>query len=822
MKTIRSLFQVITSLTLLLSLFGTITPVHAAGTTITVDTIEESLTVNGNCDIREAVQAATTNLAVDNCPAGNAIDTDTIAFSIGSGPQTITLTSSLVINGPVILDGTSQPGYTNAPIIRIDGGNANLWGVYFNSASDGSSAKGLMITRFGYGQLVVSGSDNFKALGNYIGTDGSSDLGGNIGIILEGSDNATVGGAASVDRNVIAGNATDVELDAGASGNNIQGNYIGVYTDGSSTPASGSSYGISITFIPSANTGGPQNFIGGLNAGEGNVIAGHSTAEISIASSDNSFSDNNSIQGNIIGLDATGAAAVSMTSGDGIRIINSDNTLIEKNIISGKNGMGISLSFDNSFNPGGGTPIATDGTIIKGNKIGTDIIGTVAKGNGIGISVDVATNTTIGGVTFANSNLIASNTQYGIYVSGSASTGTTVSHNLIGWLVGTSSYTPAGNGSGGVGEGNISVNNSAAPLVTDNWIANAKNNGLFFDNSATLASGSTANCIESSVGFGSNQAYSGGVIPVVDLSGNWWGDASGPTHAGNPTGTGDDVTDNVNYSGFLTSPPVACSPFVDLNLSSIDFGDQLAGSNSSVRTVTLTNTGSKLMTISSIVTLAPFTLLGTGTCPVAGGILKSGEVCTIKVRFSPKTTGAASQDVTITSDASTSPDLIALSGTGVAGTQLLKNPSFEADVNKDKKPDQWTLANFNPVTDLRDCTVKKTGNCSLKLVGNNKKKIASQSIMQSGNSGDDFVVTIWNKSSAVPGSATYHVQVKFYNGSTIFSIKTLNMHKGTHDFERVNGTFTAPGAYTKVLFKVVFNSPSGSAWLDTASLKWAP
>lgn len=806
---------------MLLSLFSFIPPVHAAGTTITVDTTEESLTVNGNCDIREAVQAANTNLAVDNCPAGDAINTDTIAFSIGSGPQTIALTSFLGINSPVILDGTSQPGYSGVPIIRIDGGNASMYGVYFNSSSDGSTIQGLMITRFGYTQLVFDGSSNSRAVGNYIGTDGVSDLGGNGGLTIANEDNVVIGGTTSAERNIIAGNITDLEVYSGSHDNYIQGNYIGVLADGSST-LTGSSNGIVISLTPSANTGGYHNFFGGLNPGEGNVISGHSSTEIWIISSDNSPSDNNFIQGNIIGLNAAGTATVSVKSGDGIKLTNSDNTLIEKNTISGKNGKGISLEFDGSYNGGGGTPVAPDGTVIKGNKIGTDITGTSTKGNGIGINVNVATNTTIGGSTFADSNLISSNSQYGVYVSGITSTGTTISHNLIGWLLGTSSYTAAGNGSGGAGEGNISVDNSAAPLVTDNWIANAGNNGLFFDNSATLASSSTANCIESNVSFGANQAYGGGIIPVVGLSGNWWGNASGPTHSGNPSGTGDVVTDNVNYSGFLTSPSVACSPFVSLDNTSLNFGNQLMGSVSSVKTATLTNAGGKLMSITSIVTSAPFSILGTSTCPVSGGYLASGASCTIDVQYSPTATGAASQNVTLTSDASTSPDVVSLSGTGVAGTQLLKNPSFETDANNDKKPDQWAYTSFNLATDQRDCTVKKSNKCSLKLTGNNKQKIVKQTIMKSGNSGDDFSYVLWSKSSAVPGSAIYRLDVQFYNGAILLSTKTLNFNKGTHSFQKVSGAFTAPGAYTKIIFKIVFKSSAGTAWFDTASLKWAP
>lgn len=39
----------------------------------------------------------------------------------------------------------------------------------------------------------------------------------------------------------------------------------------------------------------------------------------------------------------------------------------------------------------------------------------------------------------------------------------------------------------------------------------------------------------------------------IDATQNWWGNDSGPTHASNPTGTGDEITDQVNYNFFSGS-----------------------------------------------------------------------------------------------------------------------------------------------------------------------------------------------------------------------------------------------------------------------------
>jgi CSLREA domain-containing protein len=48
---------------------------HATGTTITVTTTTDDHTTNGNCSLREALQAADTDAAVDDCAAGNGADT---------------------------------------------------------------------------------------------------------------------------------------------------------------------------------------------------------------------------------------------------------------------------------------------------------------------------------------------------------------------------------------------------------------------------------------------------------------------------------------------------------------------------------------------------------------------------------------------------------------------------------------------------------------------------------------------------------------------------------------------------------------------------
>ncbi|MEJ2330883.1 MAG: CSLREA domain-containing protein [Gammaproteobacteria bacterium] len=67
----------ILSLALLIGvLFGLSRQAYASQqVTIAVDTTVDDITVNGNCTLREAIEAANSDSAVDACPAGNGKDT---------------------------------------------------------------------------------------------------------------------------------------------------------------------------------------------------------------------------------------------------------------------------------------------------------------------------------------------------------------------------------------------------------------------------------------------------------------------------------------------------------------------------------------------------------------------------------------------------------------------------------------------------------------------------------------------------------------------------------------------------------------------------
>jgi CSLREA domain-containing protein len=90
-----------------------------SGTTIIVNTEADESNADGDCSLREAIEAANTNAAVDGCAAGSATELDAIHFSLGKA-ATIVLGSQL----PTITDGSGLKINGQRAKITISGNNA--------------------------------------------------------------------------------------------------------------------------------------------------------------------------------------------------------------------------------------------------------------------------------------------------------------------------------------------------------------------------------------------------------------------------------------------------------------------------------------------------------------------------------------------------------------------------------------------------------------------------------------------------------------------------------------------------------------------------
>ena len=122
--------------------------------------------VGGPGSLREAITLAN----LDGGPA------DTIVFNIpGAGPHIIRPTQLSFlppVTQPVVIDGTTQPGYAGTPLIEISGENAdNLAGIVLNGTN--SVVRGLAIYRFPLSGIALQGGGQHTVQGNFLGTNGA-------------------------------------------------------------------------------------------------------------------------------------------------------------------------------------------------------------------------------------------------------------------------------------------------------------------------------------------------------------------------------------------------------------------------------------------------------------------------------------------------------------------------------------------------------------------------------------------------------------------------------------------------------------------------
>ena len=172
--------------------------------------------------------------------ANQATGMQTILFDIPSGPFTITLATPLpAIMNPVLLDGTSQPGYAGVPIIQIDGSTDSITGdgLDLASGSGGSRIRGLDIFGFADGAGIHIQSTGDAIQDNYLGTNATGSAAGpgnSDGVLIDNTASNTIGGLATVG-NLISGNSIGILVQgSSATSNVVAGNLIGTTAAGTS------------------------------------------------------------------------------------------------------------------------------------------------------------------------------------------------------------------------------------------------------------------------------------------------------------------------------------------------------------------------------------------------------------------------------------------------------------------------------------------------------------------------------------------------------------------------------------------------------------
>ena len=125
------------------------------------------------------------------------------------------------------------------------------------------------------------------------------------------------------------------------------------------------------------------------------------------------------------------------------------------------------------------------------------------------------------------------------------------------------------------------------------------------------------------------------------------------------------VVTNSSVEGTQTLPltGTGTNAAVSLSAASLDFGQQAVGTTSQTKPITVTNSGTTSLTVDAVAASGDFAA-DASACTAQP--VPAGQGCVINVTFSPTATGSRSGALTISSNAASSPDTVALTGTGVA------------------------------------------------------------------------------------------------------------------------------------------------------------
>lgn len=299
--------------------------------------------------------------------------------------------------------------------------------------------------------------------------------------------------------------------------------------------------------------------------------------------------------------------------------------------------------YANVYKTGDGSLTLTNSVLSHGERYGVhldDTAGdhtiennTIAE-NGSGSSHHGVYLTDATGTVTVTGNTVNDNAGSGIYLSDSnpAITGNTVHDNA----------------------GNAGIYLTGAGSTPDIFRNHIHSNaiGISAASSANpLIGGSMANGndIENNTDHG---VYNATTTVEVNAQYNWWGDATGPYHSPeNPEGSGNAVSDYVDFSNFLMASALNPAPVIGVSPDEHDFGVVNVDQSSDPVTFTVTNQGTADLPVGTI------TLGGTdadaftiSADEVSGQTLAPEEGRTLEVQFEPTESGTRTAFLEIPSD----------------------------------------------------------------------------------------------------------------------------------------------------------------------------
>jgi CSLREA domain-containing protein len=583
----------------------------ARAATITVNTTLDETANNTTCSLREAIIAANTNsnLHENNCNAGSNSGTDTITLAngaiysltiVGSGEDASATGDLDIVNNAAATDviikpnsGTAtiqQNAATDDRVLHIFA-SVQLKKITISNGGDVDDGAGI----FNGGGLILDAA----TVSNNIATDQGGGIHNGIDSALELKNGASItgnnavygggifndDGAVTVTSGTINGN--DANFGGGLANNagtftlfsgSVSGNDAVTHGGGIAADGTVFFFGGEVSNNSAGTDGGGIIFQSGnlnlfdtildSNTAGGNGGAVHTSGQLVIDAG--TLTNNSAVPtiglGGAIYVHTSGSATLQNgtqvgslldgnSAGLGGGIFNTGNTSINGSTVAGNaadsDGGGIystitgtlsvvnsSSIHNNSAASGGGiNNIAM--TTIDGSTISANTV----TGAGGGIR-----NGPVGSVTVSNDSTVDLNAAQwgaGIYTEG----GVTIDDSTL-----------ADNDATAEG-GAVYLADSVLNVTSSAFLSNTGTQGSAVFNNVNVVDAAEVN--GSCIAGNNNTAVYNNTASSQDFTGNWWGNISGPSGAG--PGSGDSVSANIDFSGFLTNEGDTCVENLLLN-----------------------------------------------------------------------------------------------------------------------------------------------------------------------------------------------------------------------------------------------------------------
>jgi len=251
----------------------------------------------------------------------------------------------------------------------------------------------------------------------------------------------------------------------------------------------------------------------------------------------------------------------------------------------------------------------------------------------------------------AGSNGYPAVTGYDLATGWGSPTGPSLINDLAGGGGGTPNFTLAASPNG------VTITQGSSGTST---ITITPENG--FSDSITLSASGLPSGV--TAGFSPNPATSTSLLTLTASA-----SATTGTVTVTITGTSDSLTNTI-LLGLTVNSSSGGAPAVTLAPTSLTWNKITLGATGATKLVTLTNSGTATLNISSITTSGDFPLVAVAK-PCS--IVAAGKNCQIKVTFTPTQVGVETGTLTISDNAANSPQTMALTGTG--GTPAALTPA---------------------------------------------------------------------------------------------------------------------------------------------------